>query len=322
VVRRINVGFALLLGALMMPPLSPAAARDASGTSAAPGAPASASSVHARILGGQRAGATPWQVSLFKGDVPATGHFCGGVLIAKDWVLTAAHCFGGPGRADFVFNGGIRSDTPDGAFTFHVYGGSDALDSPNGVVFDVDRVIVHQDYGFARDAQGVRTAATHLNDIALVHLKAATASRSLADIGVIRRLPVDQDVGSGDEANVYGWGVQAEDSTNISPLLYVVDLAVADQAACTDSFRTLDPRQIIAPTMVCAGGQAGKDSCSDDSGGPLVVDRLDSVSHRRTSMVAGIVSFGKGCGEAGHYGVYTRVVAYADWIDAQMKAAS
>ena len=51
------------------------------------------------IIGGREAvpGAWPWQVALlYQGTADAyRGQFCGGSLIAADWVLTAAHCVEG-----------------------------------------------------------------------------------------------------------------------------------------------------------------------------------------------------------------------------------
>ena len=48
------------------------------------------------IIGGSEAepGAWPWQVALIQRTQPNAyfGQFCGGSLIAPDWVLTAAHC--------------------------------------------------------------------------------------------------------------------------------------------------------------------------------------------------------------------------------------
>ncbi len=40
----------------------------------------------------------------------------------------------------------------------------------------------------------------------------------------------------------------------------------------------------------------------------------------RRWVVAGVTSFGKGCGRAQYSGVYTRVAFYSDWINATINA--
>ena len=53
-----------------------------------------------RIVGGEEAadGEFPWQVSLRQIAGLGATHFCGGSVIDKDWVLTAAHCCAGQVR--------------------------------------------------------------------------------------------------------------------------------------------------------------------------------------------------------------------------------
>lgn len=52
------------------------------------------------------------------------------------------------------------------------------------------------------------------------------------------------------------------------------------------------------------------DTCQGDSGGPIMF-----YSQKDQAWVlAGITSYGKGCGLSNHAGVYTRVSPYIQWI--------
>ena len=68
----------------------------------------------------------------------------------------------------------------------------------------------------------------------------------------------------------------------------------------------------IAESMICAG-ERGKDSCQGDSGGPMICYNGDGSGY-----LAGIVSWGIGCGGLFHPGVYTEVSYFVDWISANM----
>jgi hypothetical protein len=65
---------------------------------------------------------------------------------------------------------------------------------------------------------------------------------------------------------------------------------------------------IDPPVMVCAGDTTagGLDACQGDSGGPLALE-TGTPSAPPADLLIGIVSFGVGCGDPAHPGVYTEV---------------
>ena len=79
--------------------------------------------------------------------------------------------------------------------------------------------------------------------------------------------------------------------------------------------------RIDPATQICAGGELGKDSCNGDSGGGLFWREgdLEDPDSSQPWHLIGIVSFGsRSCG-VGRPAVYTRVSAFLDWIETNMR---
>jgi hypothetical protein len=98
------------------------------------------------------------------------------------------------------------------------------------------------------------------------------------------------------------WGAFAASS----PTLQEVDLPTIGSDACQTSY----PDATIGQGQICAGHDiVDKDSCRGDSGGQLVAFDRNGCPYQ-----IGIVSWGEECAKQGHYGVYTRVSNFAQWI--------
>ena len=89
--------------------------------------------------------------------------------------------------------------------------------------------------------------------------------------------------------------------------LMKVDVPVVEDSTCRIEYPFS-----IADSMLCAG-KSGKDSCQGDSGGPLVCSDASGQVY-----LAGVVSWGIGCGGLFHPGVYTEVSYFVDWIAQNM----
>ncbi|KAJ3598877.1 hypothetical protein NHX12_032840 [Muraenolepis orangiensis] len=140
------------------------------------------------------------------------------------------------------------------------------------------------------------------HDVALLEL-AVPAPRSYTIQSVCLPSPVHHFLKTA-ECYVAGWGSMKEGGS-LTNLLQKAAVNIIEGADCLKSYSSG-----LTRSMMCAGlTEGGRDTCLGDSGGPLTC--------RHTSghwFVAGITSWGHGCGRAGYPGVYTRVTSIREWI--------
>ncbi|XP_015249759.1 PREDICTED: serine protease 27-like [Cyprinodon variegatus] len=237
-----------------------------------------------RIVGGVDAssGSWPWQVEIQESN----RHICGGSIITKDWVLSAAHCFPNPSEVS----------------SYTLYVGRHQLNGVNKheSFHRVSRIVIQSGYQDPNNGK----------DIALLQLSSPVV---WSDYVQPVCLPSSGSLfPSGMSCYVTGWGNIREDV----PLpgvgtLQEVQVLIISQSSCQAMYDT-DPMENvdILSDMICAGyPEGGKDSCQGDSGGPLVCQMVNG-----TWVQAGVVSFGLGCAKRNRPGVYTRLTSYTNFI--------
>ncbi|XP_053117453.1 serine protease 30-like [Hemicordylus capensis] len=154
-------------------------------------------------------------------------------------------------------------------------------------------------------------------DIALMRLKKPVSfSRSISPI-CLPSASGPEPFPVGMKCWITGWGHAFPKAPLIARTLREVEVPILDGDECDQMLHnnTSDTTNStsVHDDMICAGYQEGqKDSCQGDSGGPL------ACNQNNTWFLAGVVSFGLGCGEPNQPGVYTRVTSYMDWIQRTM----
>ncbi|KXJ23520.1 Plasma kallikrein [Exaiptasia diaphana] len=237
-----------------------------------------------RIVGGKKArkGAWPWQITM-KYKNKSDLNYCGGSIIARDWIVTAAHCFS-------------KSRNPrDYTVTIGEHNLKDTDGDEQKIA--IKKIICHPRYNEYKHHK-------FDYDVALLKLK---TNITYTDMVRPICLPTKR-FSPGTNCYVTGWGYLFETEPGPSVLRQAI-VPLISQKDCEKNFKDQD--HPISSRMLCAGKAKGgaNDACEGDSGGPL-----SCMASSGAWELAGVVSWGVGCASKDRYGVYANMENLKGWI--------
>merc|ERR1711936_202424 len=245
-----------------------------------------------RIVGGKEVNPKnklPYQVLVSPCNKEGRCLMCGGTILNKRYVVTAAHC---------------------------LYGGNDQMTLKGGATF---RVMLGEHDHCKSTSSFVLASAVHKhpkfdlnnpsgdNDIAILKLsKDLTFSDKIKPVCLPTSATKDY---SGKASTVSGWG-GTKGYTPLNPVDQPRQCALKE--AIVNILKPSDTKcsnfigDSSSTTMLCAWAK-GKDACQGDSGGPL------TVAENGKYVLLGVVSYGSGCATE-NPGVYARVQGFLPWM--------
>ncbi|KAE9531443.1 hypothetical protein AGLY_010649 [Aphis glycines] len=238
-----------------------------------------------RVVGGEDAEAAEWcwQVALINS---LNQYLCGGALIGTQWVLTAAHCVTNIVRSgDAIY---VRVGDHD---LTRKYG------SPGAQTLRVATTYIHHNHN----------SQTLDNDIALLKLHGQAELKDGVCLVCLPARGVSH--AAGKRCTVTGYGYMGE-AGPIPLRIREAEIPVVSDTECIRKINAVTEKIFILPaSSFCAGGEAGNDACQGDGGGPLVCQDDGFFE------LAGLVSWGFGCGRIDVPGVYVKVSSFIGWIN-------
>ncbi|XP_068898483.1 transmembrane protease serine 9-like [Tenebrio molitor] len=229
-----------------------------------------------RIIGGEvaRAAEFPWQVAIYVDTVDGK-FFCGGSLLNREWILTAAHC---------LYNGRL--------YTIQL--GSTTLQSgdANRVVVATSTAVIFPNFDPETLEHDIGLIKLHMEITLTDYIQPIT----LAEVG---------DTVEGMPAIAVGWGQISDSLSGLANDLHYVTMVVISNAECRLTYGDQ-----VKSTMFCTVGNYNEGICTGDTGGPLVIAK--GINSYVQIGVAGFFS-SQGC-ESMHPSGYIRTDVYNDWI--------
>lgn len=242
----------------------------------------------------------PWAALLFYRN---NFYGCGGVLISRNYVLTAAHCLAGAEYARHAPLAFVRLRE------YNLFTNPDCMVMDDGLDCSEDKLDVPARSIRIHPSYQPDSVQQH-HDIALIELSQSVRYSDFLRPICLPEPNREPGLERGKMLSVCGWG-----RTNLfnvdmsSPIKMKASLPFVEQSRCGELYRSQSLS--LVPGQICAGGRKDKDSCAGDSGSPLMYyDRNVAVW-----VLSGVVSRGTStCGSVDRPGIYTNVREYLPWI--------
>jgi hypothetical protein len=269
--------------------------------------PITSASAGNRIVGGSNAavGQFPYQVYL-EIDFPDGTAACGGSILNSTHIITAAHC------VEDIDSGFYPRILSPSDISRIAHGGTDiTIDGSGNDVTDYGGTVTR----VSVDRRRNRNLGSDADDSALLTISPGlTLGANTNSIPLAAPSDLSGQFGFGrppsapeDKPFISGWGLEDENDTTAPDDLQFARVALVSDGTCQNTYGS----SLVASVMLCAGepGATPPDTCQGDSGGPLALDGATGANSApgANARLAGITSFGNGCGRPNTPGVYTEV---------------